>query len=309
MERLDRSRHRRVHLPCDRTQLQRIETLVRHDERERRVPRTRLGRWVVRACRGDDLRGVVPPALRIAVAAHDLPGPIDDPAVRVHDGEDRHACLADDAERGALSRELSRFAVPRGRGAARAVCAQREHAGPQSSDRGAAELFVRIYRVLAAAVVEDDRAGDERDLVPFRGVPALREQLRRHTGRCLEPATAYARKTDRVRDREVLPIDARRATAHIDLHRCVTREVEHGAARWAFGVFGDTDLETWEVELEHALRADVGARYGMELIVADQRTLTVSRSADRTGTARRPDPTTRRRRRSAFPPRERGARP
>ena len=216
MERLDRSRHRRVHLPCDRTQLQRIEMLVRHDERERRVPRTGLGRWVVRACRGDDLRGVLPPALRIAVAAHDLPGTIDDPAVRVHDGEDRHACLADDAERGALSRELSRFAVPRGRGAARAVCAQREHAGPQSSDRGAAELFVRIYRVLAAAVVEDDRAGHERDLEPLRRVAGQREELGSDPARGLETVCRATREADRVDLREVGLGDSRFSAAYVD---------------------------------------------------------------------------------------------
>src|SRR4029079_19046744 len=136
------------------------------------------------------------------------------------------------------------------RRAARADRAHREPPRPERAHRSATKVLVWIDRVVAPAVVEDVRAGHERDAHPLRGVAALREQLSGHAGRRLEPVERAAGEADRVDDSEVLAVDSGRSTTDVDLHRSDLRKVEHGAARGPLGVLGRADLETREVELE-----------------------------------------------------------
>src|SRR5205823_3424214 len=74
VERLDRARHRRVHLPAERAELPSVEPEIRHEQRQRRVP----GRRPHRPARGQPLlnRGhqrAPRAAPRVEVAEDDIP--------------------------------------------------------------------------------------------------------------------------------------------------------------------------------------------------------------------------------------------
>src|SRR5712692_7519239 len=259
-------------LARDRSQLKCVELLIGRDEREigvlRDTPRATLRR-IERPGLGDDVLRAAPlPGLGIAIPAHDVALAIDDRAVGVHDREHGNAGRSDETRRPALPGELRGRAMARRGRAAGAVRALRKTARAQRARRGAAELLVRVDRVLTPAVVEDDRALHERDVHPLRRVPTLGEELGGHAGRRLEPVERTAGEADRVRDVQVLAVDPRRPAAHVDVQRGDLREVEHGAAGRALRVFGDADLEPREVHVEPALRVDLGDRRRMNGVVA-----------------------------------------
>ena len=210
-----------MHLARDRAQLPVVELLIGGDEREVGVLRddaTAEGGWVIRAGLSDDVLATPSLAGRaVAVAANDVAVPIHDRAVGVDHREDRDACRTDGARRAALPGDLSGLAVPGRREATRAVRPEREARGSKGADRGAAKLLVRIDRVRTTAVVEDDPAGHELDVVPLRRVRLTREELRSDTRRGLEPVDRSAGEADRIDDRIAVADDAGRATADVDV--------------------------------------------------------------------------------------------
>src|SRR5207244_6307000 len=105
----------------------------------------------------------------VVVAAHDASAAIDDGADRVHDGENRQLRRADRPERAALPAGLGLFEAERladRRRPSRPAAAERKASLPSGPERSAAELLVRIDRVVATAPVEDDRTGDSGDRHP-----------------------------------------------------------------------------------------------------------------------------------------------
>ena len=113
VERLDRARHRRVHLPPEGAEQPRIQRLVRDDDGERRVPRRRHDRHAGREPLLDAGDERVPLSRRrVEVAADDRSVAVDDGADRVHDREDRDPRLSDLTEGAALARGLD---APRSR--------------------------------------------------------------------------------------------------------------------------------------------------------------------------------------------------
>ena len=107
----------------------------------------------------------------VEVAEHDGPVAVDDRADGVHDREDGDSRLADLPERAALAGRLALVrpnVLPDRRRAARAPAAEREAPGPpRAAPPGRAPCPGR--RALSrASAVEDDRAGDERDLAASR---------------------------------------------------------------------------------------------------------------------------------------------
>ena len=119
------------------------------------------------------------------------------------------------------------------------------------------------YRVVARAPVEDDRAGDERDVEPSCPVLAPCEQLGRDSRHGLQPVERAAREADRVHVRIRVAGRPGRATADVGRAGRALREVEDGAAGRPFLVLRDADLEPGEVEgelraVEARLRDEVG---------------------------------------------------
>jgi len=139
-------------LPSDGLKLQAVELLVRDDERKSRV-RRRRDSSLHRAS---------------GLSADDLAGAVEDAAVRVHDDEREDLRRSGLAVRAALPGELGTGPVARRRRASRAACAQREPPRPHRADGGTPKLLVGIDRIRAPAVIEEDRAGHERDVRPLR---------------------------------------------------------------------------------------------------------------------------------------------
>src|SRR6266545_1587826 len=97
-----------MYLPAERTELARIESEVRCDDRERRVPRRRADGKTGRQPLLDTRNERAPGAFRtVVVSADDVSLPVDDRADRVHDRERRHLCSADLAEGAALAGTLA----------------------------------------------------------------------------------------------------------------------------------------------------------------------------------------------------------
>src|SRR5207245_4073577 len=190
-----------------------------------------------------------------------------DAAIGVHDAEREDLRGSGLAVRAALPGELRTRAVARSRRAPGPASTEEEPARPHCVDRGSAELLVRIGRVPARAVVEDDAAGHEGDVHPARRVAAPLEELRSDAGRSLEPIERTAGEADRVYRIQVLPVHAGRSAAHVDRQRRDLRQVKDGAACRTFVVLGDTDLETRKVELEHAALGELRPRYEPSLVV------------------------------------------
>src|SRR5439155_19664006 len=115
-------------------------------------------------------------------------------------------------------------------------------------------------------------AGHELDVVPLRRVALAREELRRDTGRGLEPVARAAREAHRVDHRKAVADHARRSAAHVDVQGDGLSEREDGAARRALLVLGDTYLKAREVDVEPALRVDLCHRLGVRGVVRGPRT-------------------------------------
>ena len=188
------------------------------------------------------------------MAADDVAVAVEDRADRVHDREDRDPRLSDLPERGALAAGSPSRVVenlPDGGRAAGAVRSEREDALARRTQGRSPELLVRIDRVVARPPVEDDRAGDDRDVHPAGVVLAPREQLGGNAGGRLQSVQRPARQADRRHQLVARAADPWRAAADVDRSCRALRKVEDGTAGRALVVLGDADLETGEIELEN----------------------------------------------------------
>src|SRR5204863_2950411 len=94
----------------------------------------------------------------------------------------------------------------------------------------AAELLVRIDRVVATTPVVDDRTGDERDVQPPRPVVAPGEQFRVDSRDGLESVDRAACERDRVDVGICVTGRSRRASANVRRTVGTVREAADGAA-------------------------------------------------------------------------------